>query len=230
MRLVCGLLALILCNTSLLDSALAAPKEDSKNQVVNNADQLSSPYSPPALQYQSTAPRTRSSSNSFNRLLKITPKHLPPPEDGIHDPTNDGAFVLQAPLEAFAALPKTKRDLGNGVDWVKALNNNNITPIWDLEDPEAQPLVMDMNIIRVPKGSMPNELFPHRQHTQILECSNCHPDIFIPVKGGNHISMAANILGQMCGTCHGRVSFPFSQCKRCHSQPKVLINDLGKRP
>ena len=27
--------------------------------------------------------------------------------------------------------------------------------------------------------------------------------------------------GQWCGKCHGRVSFPLTDCVRCHSQPKV---------
>lgn len=169
-------------------------------------------------------------SNSFNRLLKVTRRHQPPVEDGIHDPDNEGTLILQAPLEAYANLPRTPSDLGNGVDWVRAVDEHFINPRWDILDPSEQPLVMDMNIIRIPKGSIPNELFPHRQHTLLLDCSNCHPSIFIPQKGANQISMAANLLGQKCGTCHGKVSFPFSECKRCHSQPKDAPNKRGNRP
>jgi len=169
-------------------------------------------------------------SNSFNRLLKVTRRHQPPVEDGIHDPDNEGTLLLQAPLEAYANLPRTPSDLGNGVDWVRAVDEHFINPRWDILDPSEQPLVMDMNIIRIPKGSIPNELFPHRQHTLLLDCSNCHPSIFIPQKGANQISMAANLLGQKCGTCHGKVSFPFSECKRCHSQPKDAPNKRGNRP
>lgn len=171
-----------------------------------------------------------SASNSFNRLLKITRRHQPPTEDGIHDPDNEGTQILQPPLEAYANLPKTSSDLGNGIDWVRAVDEHFISPRWDINDPSEQPLVMDMNIIRTTRGSIPNELFPHRQHTLLLDCSNCHPSIFIPQTGANQISMAANLLGQKCGVCHGKVSFPLSECKRCHSQPKVAAGKSGGRP
>jgi uncharacterized OB-fold protein len=40
--------------------------------------------------------------------------------------------------------------------------------------------------------------------------------------------MAAILLGQKCGVCHGKVAFPVSECKRCHSQPKkVAVNGGG---
>ena len=187
-------------------------------------------YKSPSMAYETrSSGKPLSGSNSFNRLLKITRRHQPPTEDGIHDPENDGTHLLQPPREAFENLPKTLSDLGNGVDWVRAVDEHFISPRWDMNDPDEQPLVMDMNIIRFPKGSIPNELFPHRQHTLLLDCSNCHPSIFIPQKGANQISMAANLLGQKCGTCHGKVSFPFSECKRCHSQPKKVVGRKEQR-
>ena len=67
---------------------------------------------------------------------------------------------------------------------------------------------------------MPDVVYPHKQHTQWLDCANCHPAIFIPQKGANQISMASILLGEKCGVCHGKVAFPVSDCRRCHSQPK----------
>jgi len=162
-----------------------------------------------------------STANSFNRLLKPQAKKNPPPmEDGIHDPVNPGTPMLQAPLEAFGALPPAK--VGNRIDWVKSLSEAQIAPRWDIVDDTQQPIVMDLNIVREVKGSMPNVVYPHAQHTEWLDCSNCHPDIFIPQKGANQISMAAILLGEKCGVCHGRVAFPVSTntCRKCHSQPK----------
>ena len=157
--------------------------------------------------------------NSFNRLMKPPSKRNPPPiEDGIHDPANPGTRVLQAPKEAFAKLPKGKS--GNYVDWVKALEGSKIRPRFDRLDPNAKPVIMDLNIVREVKGSMPNVVYPHKQHTEWLDCSNCHPRIFVPQKGANNISMAAILLGEKCGVCHGKVAFPVSECRRCHSQPK----------
>ena len=167
--------------------------------------------------------------NPFNRLLKVARRpHMPPSEDDIHDHNNEGTQLLQPPLEAYEDLPKTESGLGNGIHWVKAMDDGNIKPRWERTDPNAEPMVMDMNIVRVPKSSMPDVVFPHRQHTLWLACSNCHPDIFIPRKGANQISMAAILLGQKCGVCHGKVAFPVSECKRCHSQPKkVAVNGGG---
>jgi c(7)-type cytochrome triheme protein len=68
---------------------------------------------------------------------------------------------------------------------------------------------------------MPDVVYPHEQHTQWLDCANCHDEIFIPEKGANQMSMAGILLGQKCGVCHGRVAFPVTDCRRCHSKPKT---------
>ncbi len=166
--------------------------------------------------------------NSFNRLLRpVGKRNLPAAESGIHDPTNDGTHMLQAPLLSFSALPKSNS--GNLVDWVRALNESKITPRTDKNDPNAEPLVLDMNIVREVKGSMPDVVYPHKQHTQWLDCSNCHPAIFIPQKGANQISMAAILLGQKCGVCHGKVAFPVSECRLCHSKNKETKTSEAKQ-
>jgi c(7)-type cytochrome triheme protein len=167
--------------------------------------------------------------NTFNRLMQPAAKrNLPPAEDGIHDPANDGTNSLQPPLAAFGAL--TKSNDGNRVDWVKSLNESKINPRFDRNDPNAKPMVMDMNIVREVKGSMPDVVYPHKEHTQWLDCSNCHPAIFIPQKGANQISMAAILLGQKCGVCHGKVAFPVSDCRRCHSKAKTPVVKAAVKP
>lgn len=157
--------------------------------------------------------------NSFNRLLTPASKRNPaPPEDGIHDPDSPGSHVLQSPRNAFKELPKGPS--GNYVDWVKALEAGKISPRYDRLDDAVSPIVMDLNIVREVKGSMPDVVYPHKQHTEWLDCSNCHPAIFIPQKGANQISMASILMGEKCGVCHGKVAFPVSECRRCHSQAK----------
>lgn len=167
--------------------------------------------------------------NTFNRLMRPAAKrNLPQSEDGIHDPANEGTNSLQPPLTAFGQLPKSND--GNRVDWVKALNENAIKPRFDRNDPTVNPMVMDLNIVREVKGSMPDVVYPHKQHTQWLDCSNCHPAIFIPQKGANQISMAAILLGQKCGVCHGKVAFPISDCRRCHSKSKTMAVKAEVKP
>jgi c(7)-type cytochrome triheme protein len=157
--------------------------------------------------------------NAFNRLLKPLGRiNRPAAESGIHDPANDATLQLQPPADAFITLPKS--NAGNHVDWVKALDSKAIAPRWDRNDPKAAAVVMDLNIVREVKGSMPDVVYPHKQHTEWLDCSNCHPSIFIPQKGANQISMASILLGQKCGVCHGKVAFPVSECRLCHSRKK----------
>jgi len=168
--------------------------------------------------------------NVFNRLMRAAPKHnLPPAEDGIHDPEGEGAALLQAPREAFVNLPKDKA--GNYVNWVRALEEGKISPRFDRLDPKAEPVVMNLDIVREVKGSMPDVVYPHKQHTEWLDCSNCHPAIFQPQKGANQISMAAILLGEKCGVCHGKVAFPVSAqtCRRCHSKPKGKVAAAAKQ-
>jgi c(7)-type cytochrome triheme protein len=168
--------------------------------------------------------------NTFNRLLQAPGKrNLPPLEDGIHDATNDATALLQAPLHAYDTLPKS--NAGNRIDWVKALNEKKLAPRADKQDPKAEMAVLDLNIVREVKGSMPDVVYPHRQHTQWLDCSNCHPSIFIPQKGANQMSMASIMLGQKCGVCHGKVAFPISECRLCHSKSKEpAIASAGVKP
>ena len=175
-------------------------------------------------QAQSAAP----GANSFNRLFRPPPKgNRPPMEDGIHDPTSPGTRELQTPLDAFAALPKSGS--GNRVDWTGALQSRKIAPRWDATKPDAKPDALDMNIVCEVKGSTPDVVFSHERHGQILDCANCHPGVFEPKKGANPMSMASLALGQACGVCHGRVAFPNSECKLCHSQPKAATAKAAKK-
>ena len=129
---------------------------------------------------------------------------------------------------AFSRLDVGKA--GNHVDWVKSLESHKIRPRFELADPGAEGFVFDLNIVREVKGSMPDVVYPHKQHTEWLDCSNCHPDIFIPQKGANQISMVQILLGEKCGVCHGKVAFPVSECRRCHSRPKAAPDNQAALP
>ena len=171
------------------------------------------------------AKKINSNVNQFNRLMQPPAKwNLAPTSDGIHDPENAGTHLLQEPKQAFEALTRSKS--GNRVDWVKALENNEIFPRYERLSDTAKPVVMDLNIVREVKGSMPDVVYPHKQHTEWLDCSNCHPAIFIPQKGAKQISMAAILWGQKCGVCHGTVAFPISECRKCHSKLKATTAEV----
>ena len=224
LRLIFSLLSI--CFVTYSCNSVPSSAEGSANktepQVTEEAPvaKKDKPATSKAKEANESKPMVAEDANLFNRLLKtkkVKSKSLK--DDGIHDPKGAGIKILQHPQQAFEKLPKAKG--GNSVDWVKALNTGKIKPRSSLEDPNAEALVMDLNIIREVKGSMPDVLFPHKQHTQHLDCTNCHPDIFIPMKGANKMSMARNLMGEMCGVCHGKVAFPLSRCTACHSQKKA---------
>ena len=158
--------------------------------------------------------------------------------DGLRDPANPAAQLLQEPRDVLSGLPPDPT--GNRVNWVKALVNGAINPRRAKAAPVsgvvAEELVMDMDILLNVNGSMPRVRFPHRAHTMWLTCANCHPAIFVPQKGANAIRMEKILKGEQCGICHGAVAFPPTDCVRCHSVPQlspVLIMpaaDTGGRP
>ncbi len=166
----------------------------------------------------------------FNRNLRLRSEfNKPPIDDGIHDPTNEDIKLLHSAGEVMAAFPPA--NMGNRVDWVAAIAEKKIEPAWDLADPEAERMIMDLDIQRVPRGSMPNVIFPHKQHTEWLACANCHPAVFVPQKGANQINMRLILGGERCGVCHGKVSFPpATACLKCHSQDKALPTNAAVKP
>ena len=129
--------------------------------------------------------------------------------------------------EELKALPKD--DFGNKVDWVKAIRDGSIKPKATL-DGTGEMMVVDLNIdIPVTKFSPhpPDVVYPHKAHTEWLDCSNCHTSIFNMQKGGNpEMNMMKIISGQYCGVCHGKVAFPLEDCFRCHSAKPMPIEDL----
>ncbi len=141
-------------------------------------------------------------------------------EDGIHDPTNDAIKILQEPGEAMIDFPMYKNGL---IDWVQAIQQGYINPRKSRDGDEygGKEIMqeMDLDIIMKQTANMPYVRFPHLPHTQWLACSNCHPDIFIPQKEANPVSMEKILKGEYCGRCHDKVSFPIFNCERCHSVP-----------
>lgn len=144
---------------------------------------------------------------------------VPIKKDGIHDPDNDAANVLQPPYEAMKGFPRDGRGV---VNWVEALDQGLINPRTGVTGNEKMHSV-DFDVIFKNTASMPYVRFPHLPHTKWLTCKNCHPAIFLPQRGGNFVTMAAIIEGEYCGVCHGKVAFPPLECNRCHSVARESV-------
>lgn len=148
--------------------------------------------------------------------FQICGVEVPVSKDGIHDPSGQAINVLQEPAVAMKEFPRTETGV---IDWVKVLNEGHIEPRTGLQGDEKMYFV-DFDVIFKNTASMPYVRFPHKPHTQWLTCANCHPKIFIPQRGANHVTMAGIMSGKYCGVCHGKVAFPPLECTRCHRVPR----------
>lgn len=106
------------------------------------------------------------------------------------------------------------------IDWLVLKRNDVFKPVVSLDENYKEE-VRDNRILFVAKTeSVDNVMFDHLIHSDWIGCSTCHPTIFKPELGGNRIRMREMANGRFCGHCHGRVSFTFADCKRCHVIPK----------
>jgi len=135
-------------------------------------------------------------------------------DDGLHDASNPSLEILQEPAEALIILQSDTA--GNKVNWVTALQNNEIHPRGSLSG-DVEPEILDLDIIMTSTLPLPNVIFPHRPHTEWMRCETCHEELFVSVTGANQINMGNILRGEYCGLCHGAVSFPLTECNRCHS-------------
>jgi len=136
--------------------------------------------------------------------------------DGLHDPLGPAIGVLQEPANALEGLPPDA--VGNQVLWVQALDEGAIRPRTNIL-PETKVNLRLTEVLLKNTGEMPMVRFPHRQHTAWLDCSNCHgpAGLFEEKAGASTINMMLILSGEKCGLCHGAVSFPLTECKRCHN-------------
>lgn len=115
-------------------------------------------------------------------------------------------------------IPKDKFGL---VDWVELVKRKIIKPRHSADQNAKEAPPLSLNVLIVTKSDFVDEvIFPHYIHTWWLDCSSCHPKLFIPARGKNIMTMAGMAEGRWCGKCHGKVAFPLTDCTRCHTSPK----------
>lgn len=134
-----------------------------------------------------------------------------PEEDTIRPPIEE----VFDPDSVLALLP---RDAAGAVDWVAALREGVIRPRPNLPDDPRPPSrsVFQFDFLYQGAAPMLDARMPHSAHVEWLSCQTCHPGIF-PYRDAE-ITMAAINEGELCGTCHGPVAFPATDCQRCHAQ------------
>ena len=170
-----------------------------------------------------TAPKPSADPTDPKSPLYLDTKGQPA---GTGDPTRSGPASESVKIGAgwhpaalaSAVLPKDRYGL---VDWAKAVKENIIEPRSTLDDDVQEKPPLDVNVVIETKSDFINNVvYPHYIHTWWLKCEVCHPKIFSDIKGQTQMTMSEIAQGKFCGRCHGKVSFPLTDCKRCHTQPK----------
>lgn len=145
-------------------------------------------------------------------------------EDGLHDPNNPALAVLQEPAVALGVLHPDPA--GNKVDWVRSLDQGMIAPRPSLHD-DLEPEILETTVLMKNTNEMAYVLFSHKPHTQWMSCAACHESIFISEIDANPINMGKILDGEYCGLCHGAVSFPLTECNRCHDTDPSSVRADG---
>ncbi len=122
----------------------------------------------------------------------------------------DGATKFE---EYRNRLPEAR--YGNRIDWVRAADVTK--PAYSIFSEERPLGFAKLLILEADWANIPPAEFPHNVHIRLLDCSNCHPDIFnVKKKTTKHFAMGYLLEGKFCGVCHMTVAFPLNDCKRCH--------------
>jgi len=150
-------------------------------------------------------------------VIRTETNWLPLAQDELHDPAIAELILMQNPKDVLSKLPRDGG--GNQVDWVKALEKGYIKPHTSIRS-NTKLKVLDLDILWRNTGEMNMALFPHKQHTEWLACSDCHEWLFKSKAGATKFDMFNILNGEYCGRCHGAVAFPLTECKRCHSVPR----------
>jgi c(7)-type cytochrome triheme protein len=126
-----------------------------------------------------------------------------------------------AEKERFVAFRRSKTfeetPFGNRIDWVLALRRGQIEPARFYKD-EYEEMPFDKELsLQAEMQRIPPAIFPHKAHTDWMDCNLCHPAIFnIKAKTTAHFRMNFILKGEFCGACHLSVAFPLDDCARCH--------------
>src|SRR5262245_64208198 len=103
---------------------------------------------------------------------------------------------------------------------MRALNEGGIAPRAKL-NADAPVRLREDDILLNLRGGMPIVRFPHRSHTQWLDCSNCHEQLFKSQAGANRLSMFQILQGEQCGVCYGALSLALSDSMRFQNNQRT---------
>lgn len=109
------------------------------------------------------------------------------------------------------------------IDWLELERRGVFKPVLSLDEDFKDEIRDNMILFETTSDFVQNVLFSHKVHSTWIKCATCHPALFKDELAGNNVKMLEISRGRFCGHCHGKVSFTFADCLRCHTQPKGVV-------
>ena len=158
-----------------------------------------------------------------------------PNADHLHNPNKVKQAAIKETAEKIGAkwrpenLPggKLPLDRFKFIDWMKLKENKVFEPVVSLGKNIIEETRDNKILFASQSGFVSDVIFDHKIHSDWIQCATCHPAIFKDELGGNKMKMTDMSKGLYCGHCHGKVSFTFADCLRCHkkSTGKLSIDE-----
>jgi len=144
----------------------------------------------------------------------------------LHNPSKINPVRIKGAVESVGAkwrpenLPDGKLPLDRFqfIDWMKLKENDVFTPVVSLDKDFTEETRDNKILFASQSGFVSDVIFDHKVHSDWINCSTCHPVLFKDELGGNKMKMTDMSKGLYCGHCHGKVSFTFADCLRCHKK------------
>jgi c(7)-type cytochrome triheme protein len=111
------------------------------------------------------------------------------------------------------------------IDWLELKKRGVFEPITSLDKDTTDEIRDNLILFKSTSDFVQDIVFNHKVHSKWIKCTTCHPAFFVDELGGNEVKMVEISRGKFCGHCHGKVSFTFADCMRCHNQPKGEVKE-----
>ena len=103
------------------------------------------------------------------------------------------------------------------IDWVKLGESGAIEPAGAIGSEGVGEVRDNVIIFSNSESTVEDVPFSHTTHSERVACATCHDALFTETLGDNQVKMESMGKGSHCGACHGKASFPLTDCTRCHS-------------
>lgn len=136
------------------------------------------------------------------------------------EPGPDSLPPLERTLDRDSVVALMPRDVTGHLDWAEALRTGLMRPrasVGGAPYSQSGGPRFGFDFFYAGADTSLDAWFPHSVHAEVIDCRQCHGPVV--QYRGRKTTMSEIFAGELCGRCHGKVSFPLiTGCKRCHTR------------